>query len=116
MTETGRIFPKLKITSVGRPVSITCSSNSPVKWYKSGQKLPQDKNRYSKANVYRISNVTEADSGLYICVGTHQNGDKFEVNSELFVGGKALHVNVETKLNFCYRMKLELAKHDYPAC
>ena len=96
MTQTGRISPKLKIASVGRPVSITCSSNSLVTWYKNGQELPQDINRYSKENVYRISKVTEADSGLYACVGTHQNGDKFEVNSELYVGGKAFHVNVET--------------------
>ena len=97
MTQTGIIYPKLKIAKVGHPVSIICSSNSPVIWSKNGQILPQGINKYSLANVYRIFKVTEADTGTYECTGTHQNGDKFEVCSELFVGGKAFHVNVETK-------------------
>ena len=89
MIQTGIIYPKLKIADVGRPVSIMCSSKSIVIWSKNGQTLPHDINRYSIANVYRMSKVTEADTGMYACTGTHQNGDIFEANSELFVGGKA---------------------------
>ena len=92
MTQTGIIYPKLKIVYVGHSVSIACSSHSPVKWSRKGRILLQDINRYSLANVYRISKVIESDTGMYICTGTHQNGDKFEVRSELFVGGKAFHV------------------------
>ena len=101
MTQTGIIYPKVEIAKVGHPVSIMCYSNSLVIWSKNGRILPQDINRSSLKNVYRISKVTEADTGMYECTGTHQNGDQFEVSSELFVGGKAFHANVETKLNFC---------------
>ena len=97
MTQTGIIYPKLKIADVGHPVRFTCSSKSLVMWHKNGWRLPD---RYSVSNVYGISKVTERDSGIYVCTGTHQNDDKFEVYSELFVGGKAFHVNIETKLQF----------------
>ena len=98
MIQTGIIYPKLKLTDVGRSVSITCSSKSLVIWSKNGRELPQVINRYSIANVYRMSKVTEADTGLYACTGTHKNGDTFVANSELFVGGKVFHVNVEKNL------------------
>lgn len=95
---TGTLYPTMQLAHVGSYASFKCSSATTprlvVKW--------RDLFYNVVENIYTIENdlyefvvhdLTEQDTGTYVCYGTHENQTFFTVESQLLVGGKLGIIN-----------------------
>jgi len=84
-SQYGAIIPENQIAYINTTVKFFCYSVTLPTWYK---RIIIRKKIVSRDAVLVLRNVTELDTGVYICEGRFQNRTKFNVKSELNVGGK----------------------------
>ena len=90
--EYGYIRPLLQLSNLHKAVNISCKSFSIPEWFKGQSRIVYRRgmsiSRSEPISKLTIYSTKEDDSGVYKCVGTNDNGARFEAESELIVAGK----------------------------
>ncbi len=83
--EYGRLNPQHSVALEGEVVTLTCKSHTDPQWSK-------EEGRINSHSVFQNSlllyEVTEEDSGRYICYGTYPSGELFDESATVLVGGR----------------------------
>lgn len=85
--EYGEVIPPIQHAYIGTTVVMHCISTIVPLWTKIGGKICGIKDQ---TPVLILENVTEFDSGSYVCSGRNAVGDIFMKKSELYVGSKCI--------------------------
>jgi len=85
-TDPSRIHPEVSIVDVGHNASISCKSNTEVKWFWKNPIFPD--NILIMNKKLHVVNATILNKGYYTCIGTNQEGDVFHAEAIIKVVGE----------------------------
>ena len=93
--DDSRIRPIKQLAKPGSSANIYCKTSIPAEWYFNGSNLPYNAYPIRKIkDVLHIDQVTYKNSGLYECVGTTHQSQKY------FIAGSLLRVVGEHSIHY----------------
>ena len=88
--EYGDTSPLLQLSNPYKPVTISCKSFSIPRWFKGSHMINRKGITISRSehiSSLTLTSTRVVHSGVYKCVGTNDNGARFEAQSKLVVAG-----------------------------